>query len=161
MPLALAQGDGSTAALTEILMSSSWAKVGLGRYDEVRTESRALSDLLAEADDDEGGALLGGLEARCALFGGKPVSAVQLSDIAIRRYGPISSLGFRPLLHTGRAWDVPAAISDELTISVRTVESHLYRAFAKLGVRAATSWRGAWPGDDPRAVGRRTGPVTG
>lgn len=54
MPLALAQGDGSTAALTEILMSSSWAKVGLGRYDEVRTESRALSDLLAEADDDEG-----------------------------------------------------------------------------------------------------------
>ncbi|MHB8452967.1 MAG: response regulator transcription factor [Mycobacteriales bacterium] len=28
-----------------------------------------------------------------------------------------------------------AAISEELVISVRTVESHLYRAFAKLGVR--------------------------
>ena len=35
----------------------------------------------------------------------------------------------------GRGWTSPA-IADELSLSVRTVESHLYRAFAKLGVQS-------------------------
>ncbi len=34
-----------------------------------------------------------------------------------------------------RGWSSPA-IAEELVLSVRTVESHLYRAFAKLGVKS-------------------------
>jgi hypothetical protein len=37
-------------------------------------------------------------------------------------------------LHVGGRWKVQSEIADTLSISVRTVESHLYSAFAKLGV---------------------------
>ncbi|MHB8452790.1 MAG: hypothetical protein ACYDAQ_20405, partial [Mycobacteriales bacterium] len=104
LPLAMGQGNDGTTAMGEILMSSIWGKLGLGRYDEVRTECRALADLLAEADDDEGGALFGGLEARCALFQGRPVTAARLSAEAIRRHGPFSLYGARSMIHSTRAW---------------------------------------------------------
>jgi DNA-binding CsgD family transcriptional regulator len=104
IPLALAEGEEGTPALGELLMSSGWAKVALGRYDEVRVESRALADLLSEADDDEGGALFAGFEARCLLFQGKPVTAAALLQEAIGRHGTLSMYGFRSLLHSSRAW---------------------------------------------------------
>jgi DNA-binding NarL/FixJ family response regulator len=43
------------------------------------------------------------------------------------------------------------AISEELVVSVRTVESHLYRAFAKLGVRHRDQLSGALAGAARRA----------
>jgi DNA-binding CsgD family transcriptional regulator len=103
IPLALAEGEEGTPALGELLMSSGWAKVALGRYDEVRADSRALADLLADADDDEGGALFAGFEARCLLFQGKPFTATTLLEEAIGRHGPLSMYGFRSLLHSSRA----------------------------------------------------------
>ncbi len=104
LPLAMSQGNDGTTAMGEILMSSIWGKVGLGRYDEVRAECRALTDILAEADDDEGIGLFGGLEARCALFQGQPVTAAHLCDEAIRRHGPFSLYGARAMIHSTRAW---------------------------------------------------------
>ena len=104
LPLAIGQGNDGTTAMGEILMSSMWAKLGLGRYEELRTDCRALADLLADADDDEGGALFGGLEARCVLFQGKPETAGRLAAEAIRRHGPLSLYGARSMIHSTLAW---------------------------------------------------------
>ena len=45
-----------------------------------------------------------------------------------------------------RGWSSPA-IAEELVLSVRTVESHLYRAFAKLGVSSRSELVGRYPLD--------------
>jgi DNA-binding CsgD family transcriptional regulator len=58
---------------------------------------------------------------------------------------PIVNLSTRPTGLTAREREIASlagggwtssAIADELVLSVRTVESHLYRAFAKLGIRS-------------------------
>ncbi len=54
-----------------------------------------------------------------------------------------------------RGWSSPA-IADELVLSVRTVESHLYRAYAKLGVRSREELAGrlqARSADRPKPAG--------
>jgi DNA-binding CsgD family transcriptional regulator len=104
LPLALGQGNDGMAAMAEMLLSTSWAKLALGRYAELAAESHALAELLAEADDHEGGALFAGIEARCLLYEGRPVSAARLLEDAIHRHGPFSMFGFLPLIHTTRAW---------------------------------------------------------
>ena len=43
-----------------------------------------------------------------------------------------------------RGWS-SRAIADELVLSVRTVESHLYRAFAKLGVTSRSELAARYP----------------
>ncbi|HLI00903.1 MAG TPA: LuxR C-terminal-related transcriptional regulator [Acidimicrobiales bacterium] len=105
--LQLAVGHGGEDAIipmAEILLSANWGKLALGRYEEVAATAHGLAGILADADDHEGGALFSGIEARCLLFQGRPATAAEQLRRAIDRHGPYSLFGFRPLLHTTRAW---------------------------------------------------------
>jgi DNA-binding CsgD family transcriptional regulator len=103
VPLALELGDEGYMALAELVISQHWSQMCLGRYQEAARSCRDVVAILAGADNDEGRALFTGLEARCLLLAGQPATAAALLGEAIRFHGPLSSLGFRPLLHTTRA----------------------------------------------------------
>ncbi len=90
-------------ALEELTVADHWGRLCLGAYDEVATGSEAIADLLRDSDQFEGRALMMGMAARCRLLAGRPATAADLLEEAIRRHGTLANLGFRPMLHSTRA----------------------------------------------------------
>ncbi len=103
LPASLGLGGEGMQAMAELTIIHHWGRMCLGRYGEVLRDARQVSDLLREADQDEARALFMGLEARCLTRWGRPGRAAAVLEEAIRRHGPLSTLGFRALLHSSRA----------------------------------------------------------
>jgi tetratricopeptide (TPR) repeat protein len=103
LPVSLGLGGEGMQAMAELTVIHHWGRMCLGRYGEVLRDARQVSDLLRDADQDEARALFMGLEARCLTRWGRPGRAAAVLEEAIRRHGPLSTLGFRALLHSSRA----------------------------------------------------------
>jgi DNA-binding CsgD family transcriptional regulator len=103
LPVSFGLGGDGMQAMAELTIIHHWGRMCLGRYGEVLRDARQVSDLLRDADQDEARALFMGLEARCLSRWGRPGRAAAVLEEAIRRHGPLSTLGFRSLLHSSRA----------------------------------------------------------
>jgi hypothetical protein len=103
LPVSFGLGGEGMQAMAELTIIHHWGRMCLGRYGEVLRDARQVSDLLRDADQDEARALFMGLEARCLTRWGRPGRAAAVLEEAIRRHGPLSTLGFRSLLHSSRA----------------------------------------------------------
>jgi len=103
LPVSFGLGEDGMQAMAELTIIHHWGRMCLGRYGEVLRDARQVSELLRDADQDEARALFMGLEARCLTRWGRPGRAAAVLEEAIRRHGPLSTLGFRALLHSSRA----------------------------------------------------------
>ena len=103
LPQAYQVGEGWLRHMGEMLISSSWGGICLGRYASVGESAQKVADLLPRGSDDENRALFLGLVARCRLGQGLVVTAATDLEKAIRTHGSASVFGFRPLLHSSRA----------------------------------------------------------
>lgn len=99
LPIAFQQGGSSYASMGELLISSHWGKLWLGRYESTRTSALDVAELLVGTDDESLSLFLGNA-ARCLLGQGRPASAAAELEKAIRSHGPAATFGFRPLLYT-------------------------------------------------------------
>lgn len=114
----LAEAAEQATDMGELLLAVEMLQASLVRLSS--KQSRTTHDRLI--------ARLDLLRDRCEGARSPLVRIAQAAPTLTSREQEIASLA-------AKGWSSPA-IADELTVSVRTVESHLYRAFAKLGVRS-------------------------
>ncbi|HWE55816.1 MAG TPA: AAA family ATPase, partial [Acidimicrobiales bacterium] len=103
LPVSFELGDPAMMAMEELTIIHGWARLNLGRFDEVIRESHQIAEVLKDTEQDEGRALFMGMEAKALLFNGQPGRAADILEEAIRRHGALSMLGFRALLHSTQA----------------------------------------------------------